>query len=189
MLATGSADGTAKVWEVASGRVLLTLNNGRTNPVWSVSWSPDGKRLATAGNDGTVKVWEVSTGPVLLPLNGPVGSVSSVSFSPDGKQVTTVDADGTVRLWEAAGLTGALRGKLTVDPTKQPKTMEWSALKPEYEKQLNLKGIYAVEGDSLTFCYGEPRPTEFKTKPNRQPNGAPLPNLDQRLFVFKRQER
>ena len=66
--------------------------------------------------------------------------------------------------------------------------MDWSALKPEDEKQLNLKGIYEVEGDTLKFCYGEPRPSEFKTKPNRQPGGPPIPNLDQRMFVLKREK-
>ena len=45
-LATGSEDGTAKVWDAAGGRELLTLK-GHTGQVHSVSWSPDGTRLAT----------------------------------------------------------------------------------------------------------------------------------------------
>ena len=45
-LATGSGDGTAKVWEAAGGRELLTLK-GHTGTVYAVSWSPDGTRLAT----------------------------------------------------------------------------------------------------------------------------------------------
>jgi serine/threonine protein kinase len=59
-LATGSADGTAHVWDVVSGRELLSLS-GQTRAVLSVAWSPDGQRLATASEDGTVKVWEVAT--------------------------------------------------------------------------------------------------------------------------------
>jgi hypothetical protein len=58
-LATGSGDGTAKVWEATDGRELLSLK-GHSSGLRSVSWSPDGKRLATASEDGTVKVWEAA---------------------------------------------------------------------------------------------------------------------------------
>jgi hypothetical protein len=54
-LATASLDGTAKVWDAASGQELLTLS-GRT-----VCWSPDGKRVATGSNDGTVRIWEAGS--------------------------------------------------------------------------------------------------------------------------------
>jgi WD40 repeat protein len=40
-------DKTAKVWDAASGQELLTLR-GHNGHVYSVAWSPDGKRLATA---------------------------------------------------------------------------------------------------------------------------------------------
>jgi dipeptidyl aminopeptidase/acylaminoacyl peptidase len=59
-LATGSEDGTATVWQAASGRELLILK-GHTSSIHSVSWSPDGQRLATGSEDGTAKVWEAAT--------------------------------------------------------------------------------------------------------------------------------
>jgi WD40 repeat protein len=55
-LATGSNDGTAKVWDAATGQELLTLR-GNTGFVYSVAWSPDGKRLAAASDDKTVQVY------------------------------------------------------------------------------------------------------------------------------------
>src|SRR5262249_46290497 len=40
-LASASFDGTVRVWEVATGKVLLTLK-GHTGDVWAVAWSADG---------------------------------------------------------------------------------------------------------------------------------------------------
>jgi WD40 repeat protein len=42
-LATASWDKTAKVWDAADGREVLTLR-GHNDAVTSVAWSPDGKR-------------------------------------------------------------------------------------------------------------------------------------------------
>jgi hypothetical protein len=56
---TGSADGTARLWDAISGRHLLTLK-GHTRPVRSVAVTPDGRRLITASGDGTIKIWEAA---------------------------------------------------------------------------------------------------------------------------------
>ena len=72
-LATGSADGTAKVWDAVGGREQLTLK-GHTGWVISVSWSPDGTRLATGSADGTAKVWDAAGGREPLTLKGHTGS-------------------------------------------------------------------------------------------------------------------
>ena len=76
-LATGSADGTAKVWDAAGGREPLTLM-GHAREVSSVSWSPDGTRLATGSDDGTAKVWDAAGGREPLTLEGHTGLVCSV---------------------------------------------------------------------------------------------------------------
>ena len=47
---------TLKVWNAGTGVELVTLNN-HTGEVFSVAWSPDGKRLATASQDKTVQTY------------------------------------------------------------------------------------------------------------------------------------
>ena len=60
-LATGSWDGTARLWEVARGREITTLR-GHEDKVSSVAFSPDGRTLATGSWDRTTRLWEVATG-------------------------------------------------------------------------------------------------------------------------------
>ncbi len=97
---TGSSDGTAKLWEVASGRELFTLRE-HTNGATSACFSPDGKHILTGSDDSTAKVWDAATGRELLTLEGHSGSVTSVCFSPDGKRILTGSGD-TAKVWEAA---------------------------------------------------------------------------------------
>jgi WD40 repeat protein/tRNA A-37 threonylcarbamoyl transferase component Bud32 len=100
--------GVVKVWDASTGRELFTLR-GHADPVWSVAFSPDGKRLASgsghpvvAGKAGEVKVWDVSTstegrqagGREMLSLQGHTGTVHSVAFSPDGKRLASASAGG-----------------------------------------------------------------------------------------------
>ena len=60
-IVTGSSDTTAKVWEAASGKELLTLK-GHSGAIHSVAFSPDGQRIVTGSEDGTAKVWEAASG-------------------------------------------------------------------------------------------------------------------------------
>ena len=99
-LATASEDGTARLWDVASGKPLgarLQHQGG----FGSVCFSPDGTKLATA-SAGTAGLWDVASGQ---PLGEPLrhrGFVFSVCFSPDGTKLATASDDKTARLWDVA---------------------------------------------------------------------------------------
>ena len=56
LLATASHDGTARLWDPATGEPRRTLT-GHTDAVIGVAFSPDGRLLATASHDKTARLW------------------------------------------------------------------------------------------------------------------------------------
>ena len=100
VLATGDFGGTARLWNLATGRQIASLPAG-PGAVGSMAFSPDGKMLAT-GEYKTARLWNVATGRQIASLPAGSDAVNSVAFSPDGKTLATGDDDGTVRLWNVA---------------------------------------------------------------------------------------
>ena len=101
-LASGSADHTARIWDVATGRCERVLE-GHTKQVYGVAFSPDGTRLATASFDTTGRIWDVATGRTAAVLQGHQKEVRCVAWSPDGKLVATGSYDRSIRFWGADG--------------------------------------------------------------------------------------
>ncbi len=102
--------GMARIWEVASGRLLQRLE-GDLQEVRTVAFSPSGNLLATGeGNDhtqGFVHLWDVATGRERLELEAHDHCVDAVAFSPDGQWLAAAGPgllaegfSGTVGLWE-----------------------------------------------------------------------------------------
>jgi WD40 repeat protein len=61
LLASGSEDGTIKLWDVNTGEEIRTLK-GHSWRVRSVAFSPDGRLIASGSGDWTIKLWDVNTG-------------------------------------------------------------------------------------------------------------------------------
>lgn len=104
LLATGSADRSVIVWDVASARALRVMN-AHENYINDVSWSPDGEILASAGRDGRLIFWIPGTGNILKEAERAPHGLTSVSFSPDGFRVAVAGTDGSVSIYNTVDLT------------------------------------------------------------------------------------
>ncbi len=105
LLATGSDDRTARLWNVTDPHhpVDLATLAGHTQQVESVAFSPNGRLLVTGSDDDTARLWDVTNPrrPVnLAVLTGHTGIVWSVAFSRDGRTLATASRDDTARLWD-----------------------------------------------------------------------------------------
>jgi uncharacterized protein (TIGR03067 family) len=80
---------------------------------------------------------------------------SAKRVAKDGE--TTVTIGGTI----------FLKAKYSVDPSKKPKTIDYSLTEGTNKGKMQL-GIYEIDGDTLKFCFAVPgaeRPTDFTAKP------------------------
>lgn len=59
-LATGSGDGSIKVWDLKKASCIQTLPDHQ-QPVWDVTWHWTGTVLASAAMDHTIKLWNPFT--------------------------------------------------------------------------------------------------------------------------------
>lgn len=95
---TGSADKTARLWDVDSGKEINTLT-GHSADIWAVAFSPDGDTVATGSRDETIKLWDANTGEEIRTLKGHTGVVDALTFSNDGTTLISGSGDGSVKLW------------------------------------------------------------------------------------------
>jgi eukaryotic-like serine/threonine-protein kinase len=114
-LASGSADGSVKLWDTRQWHARTTLRN-EMGPVTSVAFSPDGRTLASAATGpenpaAVVTLWDVAKGRVRGALPGQAGDVYHVAFSPNGQTLAVQSAEAT-KLWETQSLAllGVLQG-------------------------------------------------------------------------------
>src|SRR5260370_35210490 len=141
LLATGDANLTVKLWNVATGKEKATLIKATmpkvlkegnstvsrdTEGFSSLAFSPDGELLAAVSNKAMLRVWEVASGKERAACRPHNAGVSGVAFSPDGKLLVTggqvnvikpgqlLGWDGEVKLWDTA----TFKEKATLKPSQ-----------------------------------------------------------------------
>jgi WD40 repeat protein len=115
LFASSSADGTVKLWDVASRTESATLPSFPERTM-AIDFSPDGEYLVTAGGEvdlndearrfyvAKVRLWDASTLELLAEFGGHLDCVMNAQFSHDSRLLATAGRDGKAHVWEVQHL-------------------------------------------------------------------------------------
>jgi WD40 repeat protein len=178
---TGSDDGTLKLWDVATTRLVRTFA-GHKGKVSAVALSRDGAYALSGSADKTIRLWEVATGRLIRTIYAHLDArseVSSVVFSPDGKRLLSSGRDeSAAKLWDAE--TGRLvrlfehaKGSLRAGVTSAVFSPDGTRMATggAGEKIVN---VWNPETGQLIQAFGEPPESTFgyQVKLAFSPDGA-----------------
>eukprot|EP01091_Cochliopodium_minus_P014459 TRINITY_DN4905_c0_g1_i1.p2 TRINITY_DN4905_c0_g1~~TRINITY_DN4905_c0_g1_i1.p2 ORF type:complete len:465 (-),score=67.73 TRINITY_DN4905_c0_g1_i1:34-1428(-) len=85
LLASASFDATIKLWDIEAGKCINTLKE-HTDPVYSVSFSPNGEYLASGSFDRNLHIWSVKDGTLLKTFKGN-GGIFEVCWNSKGNKI------------------------------------------------------------------------------------------------------
>ncbi|KAG2338916.1 WD40 repeat-like protein [Suillus weaverae] len=100
-IASGSQDGTMKLWDIKTGKVIARAKH--FEHVGSMCWSLDGEGLMSGSRDGRAGLWMVKRGYDPKWHTGH-NSVYAVSYSPDGTMIATsgYDEKDGIKIWDVS---------------------------------------------------------------------------------------
>nr|SVE74097.1 EOG090X03RP [Daphnia barbata] len=96
---TGSADRVIKIWDLASGKLKLSLT-GHVSTVRALQVSPRHPYLFSAGEDRQVKCWDLEYNKVIRHYHGHLSAVYSMALHPTIDVLVTCGRDSTARVWD-----------------------------------------------------------------------------------------
>ena len=121
-LASGSDDGTIRLWDTATGQHKATLE-GHTWGVTSLAFSKDSSTLASAA-DTEVWVWDVATGHRKAAFDEHTDEVTGIALNANGTVLASSSLDTTVRVWNVVNGTHSFtleHSKAVIDVDLNPR--------------------------------------------------------------------
>lgn len=97
--ATGSADRVIKIWDLATGKLKISLT-GHISSVRGLAFSERHPYLFSCGEDRQVKCWDLEYNKVIRHYHGHLSAVYSLALHPTIDVLVTAGRDATARVWD-----------------------------------------------------------------------------------------
>ncbi|NEP89439.1 MAG: PQQ-binding-like beta-propeller repeat protein [Okeania sp. SIO2C2] len=115
-LASGSGDGTVKLWDIPTGEMLVSfLHSG---VVTAVGFTADGRAVIGCSADRGMKSWDIYTGQLLHRMNG----TQPIAFGAGGLRMAASGGPRFIRLWNVEQ--GQLLRNLSIPNTNNNRGIE-----------------------------------------------------------------
>jgi WD40 repeat protein len=101
-LASGSADRAARLWSVADGKMVRSME-GHSGHVLTVAFRDDDRVLLTGGAEGALKLWNLRNGDVIRTVKSFEGEVVAAGFLCGETNFAAASADRKVRTFSEGG--------------------------------------------------------------------------------------
>jgi WD40 repeat protein len=121
-IATGTVNGVVEIWDVKSGRKIITLA-GQSKKIDRIGFYNDGRNLWTSTDDGEVRLWSSADGSLVAALAGHEAAISSIAVTADSRRVATITKDNTFRIFETRDARELTRKLLTSGDGNQQATV------------------------------------------------------------------
>lgn len=127
LLASGKSENTIDIWQVSDGKLLNELTgdnffkaesaqeNGISEHITTLAFSPDGKYLVSANDFSVVDVWQLSDWQKVKTLAEMRSQASSLEFTPNGAYLVGTDSiDSSMFVWSTKDW--SLAQKISLNP-------------------------------------------------------------------------
>ncbi len=101
-LASGSADRAARLWSLADGKMLRSME-GHSGHVLTVAFRDDDRVLLTGGAEGALKLWNLRNGDVIRTVKSFEGEVVAAGYLCGETTFAAASADRKVRTFSEGG--------------------------------------------------------------------------------------
>lgn len=132
-----SSENTAAVYNTMTGEKLVSLDgmpdyeeDGHSEYIIAMHFSPDNSAILTASLDGTVIIWDAATGKNLKRFIDFMAGLNDAVYSADGKRIATSSHDKYIKIW---------------DPATKEVINEWTTA----DKQTAKKLAFSADGKKL----------------------------------------
>ena len=171
---TASRDGTARLWELESGRELQRYWRKECDSVWGVRVLPGEKEVLVSGADGYVTRYDLASGEQRMTYRH-TRTVYRMDLRPGGKEFVACDNDNLAILWNletgekvqifkghtdgvytVAFISG---GKRLLTGCSDGKLKVWDVATGECEKTLGKEDVYTIaispDEKKVAVCFNE----------------------------------